>query len=61
MTNRMKITEIAHSLYAAHGDKAELEAARRENESKQSGDSGEAETWRAIRGAIRGIRGANQS
>ena len=57
----IKTSEIAHALYHAHGDKAELEAARRENLSKAEGNMAEAENWRSIRGRIRRLRGANQS
>jgi hypothetical protein len=56
----MKISEIAHALYGAHGDAAELEAARRENLSRAEGNTTEADHWRAIRGSIRSLKGANQ-
>ena len=57
----VKATEIAHALYRAHGGRAEAEAAERERVSRDAGDRGEAERWRAIRGSIRQLRGANQS
>lgn len=57
----IKATEIAHALYKAHGDRAEFEAAQRENQCHDAGDEEEAENWRAIRGSIRRLRGANQS
>lgn len=57
----IKTTEIARALYRAHGDKAEFEAAQCENRFKGSGNEDEVENWRAIRGSIRRIRGANQS
>jgi hypothetical protein len=57
----IKVTELARAFYQAHGDKAELEAAQRENRFKEAGDKDEAENWRAIRENIRQIRGANQS
>lgn len=53
--------KIAHALYQAHGDKAELEAAQRENQFRDAGNEDEAENWRSIRGSIRRLRGANQS
>ena len=56
-----KTATIAHAFYQAHGDKAELEAAQRENHFRESGDEEEAENWRSIRGSIRRMRGANQS
>lgn len=59
--NIVKTSEIAWSLYQAHGDKAELQAAQRENHFKSEGDMVEAENWRAIRSSIRRLRGANQS
>lgn len=55
-----KTTEIAHALYRAHGDKAETEAAQRERNFKDAGNEDEAANWRAIRGSVRQIRGANQ-
>lgn len=57
----IKATEIARALYRAHGDKAEFEAAQRERQLRESGDENEAAHWRAIRGNIRSMRGANQS
>jgi hypothetical protein len=57
----IKNTEIARALYRAHGDKAEIEAAQCENRFKDAGNKDEAEKWRAIRGSIRSLRGANQS
>ncbi|BBU53938.1 MULTISPECIES: hypothetical protein [Mameliella] len=57
----IKATEIAHALYRAHGGKAEAEAAQRERQSRDDGNEREAENWRAIRGSIRQMRGANQS
>ena len=56
----IKTTEIAHALYRAHGDRAELEAAQRERQYQDAGDKREAENWRAIRGSVRRLRGANQ-
>lgn len=57
----VKATEIAHALFRAHGDKAEYEAAQREQKYKDAGNADEARYWRAIRGSIRQMRGANQS
>lgn len=62
--NFMEATEtakIAHAFYHAHGDKAELEAAQRENHFREEGNEAEAENWRSIRSSIRRMRGANQS
>lgn len=57
----IKITEIARALYRTHGDKAEFEAAQCEKRFKNAGNNDEADIWRAIRGSIRRMRGANQS
>ena len=57
----IKTTEIAGALYRAHGDKAEFEAAQRENRFRTAGNEDEAGNWRAIRERIRRMRGANQS
>ncbi len=57
----MKAAELAHALYRTHGDKAELEAAQKERAYKDAGNKDEAAYWRAIRGNIRRLRGANQS
>lgn len=56
----IKTAEIAHALYRAHGDKAEVEAARRERRFKDAGNDDEAAHWRAIRVSVRRMRGANQ-
>jgi hypothetical protein len=56
-----KITEYARALYEAHGDKAEAEAAQKAKQYEEAGNTDEAETWRAIRKVISGIRGPHQS
>lgn len=56
-----KVTEYARSLYDAHGNKAEAEAARKARELEDAGNQEEAETWRAIRRAIAEIRGPHES
>ena len=57
----VKASEIARALYRAHGDRAEAEAAKRENDYSNAGNKDEAAYWRSIRGSIRQMRGANQS
>lgn len=60
----MDITQVedyAHRLYAAHGDKAEAEAAQKAAAAKEAGDEKQAEDWNRIRNAIRALRGANAS
>ncbi len=56
-----KIAEQARALYDAHGDKAEAEAAQKASQAEAAGNREEAEQWRAIRAAIREIRGAHES
>ncbi|MFL4470386.1 hypothetical protein ACERZ8_11045 [Tateyamaria armeniaca] len=56
-----KIASYANALYAAHGDKAEAEAAQRANAALKEQKTGEAEAWQAVRGSIRRLRGPNQS
>lgn len=56
-----KVNEYARALYEAHGDKAEAEAARKAKEHEEAGDASEAETWQAVRRAIRELRGAHES
>ena len=55
-----KVTEYAHALYEAHGDKAEAEAAKKAKQHEEAGQEEDAADWNAIRAAIRAIRGANQ-
>jgi hypothetical protein len=56
-----KIVEYARALYNAHGDKAEAEAAQKVRECEETGKTGEAEDWKAIRTAIKEMRGAKQT
>ena len=56
-----KISEYAHALYRARGDKAEAEAAQKAKQYEEAGDTVEAETWRKIRKAISQLRGPRQS
>ena len=55
-----KVAEYARALYEAHGNKAEAEAAQKAKHYEESGNEREAENWRAIRAAIRELRGASQ-
>jgi hypothetical protein len=55
------IDDYAHKLYAAHGEKAEYEAAQRAKASEERGDDNAAQQWRKVRAAIRVIRGPNVS
>ena len=56
-----KIAEYARSLFDAHGDAAEAEAAQKMNAAEDAGNETEAEDWRKIREAVRAMRGANES
>lgn len=55
------VAEYARALFEAHGDKAEAEAAQKEQKHEDAGEAHEAANWRAIRAAIREIRGAHES
>ncbi|MEO0691390.1 MAG: hypothetical protein AAFY90_00775, partial [Pseudomonadota bacterium] len=57
----IKVAEYAQALYAAHGDKAEAEAARKANAARDARKLDEAESWQAVRASIRRLRGPNQS
>ncbi len=56
----IKVNEYAQALYSAHGDKAELEAARRQSQHEAAGEKTEADNWRSIRASLRQMRGPNQ-
>lgn len=58
---RAKVMEHATALYRAHGDRAEAEAAQKAAEEEKLGRTTIAEDWRAVRDAIRTLRGANES
>ncbi|MFC4671522.1 hypothetical protein ACFO5X_23415 [Seohaeicola nanhaiensis] len=57
----IRTAEYAQALYRTHGNRAEAEAAARERQCDSAGKRAEAEDWRAVRRAIRSLRGANQS
>jgi len=59
--NAMQTAEYARALYSAHGDKAEAEAARKMHECELAESPDKARDWKAIRQAIRSMRGPNQS
>jgi len=56
-----KIAEYARSLYNAHGDRAEAEAAQKAKQYQEEGNEAEAQTWQSVRRAISEIRGARES
>ncbi len=60
----MKITDVsvlAEQLLAAHGDKAEAEAAQHASAADQAGNADEAEQWRKVRAAVSSLRGPHAS
>jgi len=57
-----EVIDYARRLLAAHGDKAELEAAQKIRElEEQNGDAAQVETWRRIRAAISELRASQIS
>lgn len=56
-----QIDDYANRLYAAHGDKAEYEAAQKARAAEENGRAEEAEQWRQVRSKIRILRGPNAS
>lgn len=55
-----KVAGYARALYELHGDKAEAEAAQKMAAAEEAGKTDEVEQWRAVREAVRALRGANQ-
>jgi hypothetical protein len=55
------LVQYARSLYDAHGDKAEAEAAQKAAAAREADDAAEAEKWDKIRTHIRELRGARQT
>jgi len=54
------VADYARALYEAHGDAAEAEAAQKMRAAEADGNAEELDQWRAIREAVRALRGANQ-
>lgn len=59
--NILEIQETAQMLYAAHGDRAEYEAAQNARKQKETGNSEQARDWQRIREAIAQMRGPHAS
>ena len=55
------IHDYARRFVGAHGDKAELEAARRAAECERQGETNQAGDWRRIQAAIKEMRGPHLS
>ena len=55
-----RVADYARALYEAHGDKAEAEAAQKMAAAEEAGQAEEVAQWRAVREAVRALRGANQ-
>lgn len=51
------LVQYARSLYDAHGDKAEAEAARKAAAARETGEAEDAAKWDKIRGHIKELRG----
>lgn len=56
-----QVDDYARRLYAARGDRAEHEAARKARDCETRGAEREALQWRRVRAAIRLLRGPNES
>jgi hypothetical protein len=56
MMKETEVAEYARQLLEAHGDKAEAEAAHKEQEARDGGDQSGADNWRRIRLAIHEMR-----
>ncbi len=52
----LQVHDFARRLYAAHGDRAELEAAQKARNLEDGGDLSQAKTWRRIQRAIKEMR-----
>ena len=57
----LQIIEHARQLFAAHGDKAEAEAAQKASFFEDEGDNEQAEVWKKIRAAIHEMRQSHES
>ena len=55
------VADYAHALYKARGDKAEAHAAQKMRAAEEAGNTADLEQWRAVRAAVRRLRGANAS
>jgi hypothetical protein len=54
------LVQYARSLYDAHGDKAEAEAAQKAHAAREAGKADDAANWEKIRSHIKELRGATQ-
>lgn len=54
--DQINVIEYAKQLMAAHGDRAEAEAAQKATSAEENGDTAQAESWRRVRKAIRELR-----
>ena len=57
----IQIQKQAQMLFAAHGDKAELEAAQKAKKLEDEGTKEEAQSWRKVQQAINQMRGPHSS
>lgn len=56
-----KIADYARQLFAAHGDRAEAEAAQKASAADEAGNADEADLWNKVRVAIATMRGPHAS
>ncbi|MFS4580504.1 hypothetical protein [Phaeobacter sp. C3_T13_0] len=57
----IKTAEYARALYAAHGEKAEVEVAQKMRRCQETGKIAEAANWKSVRQMIFSLRGPSQS
>jgi hypothetical protein len=59
--NTTDVSTLARQLFAAQGAKAIAEAAHKAESCRQAGDTEQAKIWERVEGALRELRGPNQS
>jgi hypothetical protein len=59
--NSTDISTLARQLFAAQGAKAIAEAAQKAETSRRAGDAELAKIWERVEGALREMRGPNQT
>jgi len=59
--NTTDVSTLARQLFAAQGAKAIAEAAHKAESCRQAGDAEQAKIWERVEGALREMRGPNQT
>ena len=59
--NTTDVSTLARQLFAAQGAKAIAEAAHKAESCRQAGDAEQAKIWERVEGALRELRGPNQT